>query len=157
MGISIRNRQRTRRINPTVLRKLTRAALDVLLPGGQYDLAIHFVAEDEIIRLNETFVHHKGATDVITFDYGHDQGWVPGSPALHGEIFVCVDVAIAQARCFRTTWQSEVVRYIIHGILHLQGFDDCRAAARRIMKREESRVLRLISGEFKLTRLSAQK
>jgi probable rRNA maturation factor len=157
MGISIRNRQRAWRINPTYLRKITRALLDVLLPRGEYDLAIYLVAEAEMIRLNETFVHHNGATDVITFDYGPDQSLVSDSPVLHGEIFVCVDVAIAQARRFRTTWQSEVVRYIIHGLLHLQGFDDHRAAARRIMKRQESRVLRLISREFNLARLSIRK
>jgi probable rRNA maturation factor len=156
-GLAIGNRQRARRINLTYLRKITRALLDVLLPSGEYDLAIHLIAKDEMIRLNETYVHHKGPTDVITFDYGHSQSLEPGSPTPHSEIFVCVEVAIAQARRFGTSWQSEVVRYIIHGALHLQGFDDRRAAARRVMKQEESRVLRLISRKFNIARLLARK
>src|SRR5205823_6257269 len=80
MGISIRNRQRARGINLAYLRKVTRALLDVLLPNGEYDLAIHFVAKDEIIGLNETFVHHKGPTDVITFDYGQKGYLEVGGP-----------------------------------------------------------------------------
>ena len=46
-----------------------------------------------------------------------------------------------QAKQFKTTWQSEIVRYVIHGVLHLLGHDDRLAAARRRMKREENRLL----------------
>ena len=48
-------------------------------------------------------------------------------PKIHGEMFICVDEAIVQAKKFKTNWQSEVVRYIIHGILHLLGHDDLNA------------------------------
>ena len=47
---------------------------------------------------------------------------------LHGEIFICVDEAVLQARKFRTSWQSEIVRYLVHGVLHLLGHDDSRPA-----------------------------
>ena len=47
---------------------------------------------------------------------------------LHGEIFICVDEAVWQARKFRTSWQSEIVRYLVHGVLHLLGHDDSRPA-----------------------------
>ena len=63
------------------------------------------------------------------------------APKLHGEIFVCVDEAVLQARKFGTSWQSEIVRYIVHGVLHLLGFDDSSAGARRKMKREENRLV----------------
>ena len=46
-----------------------------------------------------------------------------GSRFLHGEIFICVDEAIPQAKEFRTSWQSEIVRYIVHGVLHLLGHE----------------------------------
>ncbi len=69
-------------------------------------------------------------------------------PTLHGEIFICVDEAIAQARKYAPRWQSEIVRYVIHGILHLLGHDDSRPAARRRMKREENRLLRRLAGKF---------
>ena len=72
---------------------------------------------------------------------------------MHGEIFVCVDEAVLQARKFDVGWQSEVARYIIHGILHLLGFDDTSAGARRKMKREENRRLREIARRFPLSKL----
>ena len=78
------------------------------------------------------------------------------SPLLHGEIFVCLDQAIAQARRFRTSWQSELVRYIVHGVLHLQGQQDLHAAARRRMKREENRLLRQLGRRFDLRALARQ-
>ena len=76
-----------------------------------------------------------------------------GVRALHGELYICLDDAIAQAKEFRTTWQSEVVRYVIHGVLHLLGHDDHAAAARRKMKREENRLLRHLAKEFPLASL----
>ena len=75
-------------------------------------------------------------------------------PNLHGELFICVDEAIRQARRFRTTWQSELVRYVVHGVLHLLGHDDHHAADRRKMKREENRLVRLMARRFAFTRLA---
>jgi len=51
-------------------------------------------------------------------------------------------------------WQSEVVRYIVHGVLHLLGHDDLRADLRRKMKREENRLVRLLARRFALAQLS---
>jgi probable rRNA maturation factor len=65
-----------------------------------------------------------------------------------------VDEAILQARRFRTTWQSELVRYLIHGVLHLFGHDDHHAVARRKMKREENRLFKSLSARFALSRLA---
>jgi rRNA maturation RNase YbeY len=87
-------------------------------------------------RLNESFLRHAGPTDVLAFNYSE-----PGVEMLHGEVFVCVEVAVSQARQFATRWQDELVRYAIHGALHLKGFDDHRPADRRRMKREEDRLL----------------
>ena len=75
-------------------------------------------------------------------------------PQLHGELFVCVDEAIIQAKRFRSTWQSEIVRYIIHGVLHLLGHDDLKAAARRSMKREENRLAGRLAAKISFAQLS---
>jgi probable rRNA maturation factor len=64
---------------------------------------------------------------------------------INGELFICVDEAIRQAKRFRTTWQSELMRYIVHGVLHLLGHDDHRAADRLKMKREENRLVRKLA------------
>ena len=108
-------------------------------------------------RVNETFLQHEGSTDVITFDHSElSPGPQTPDPRLnlHGELFICVDEAIRQARRFRTTWQSELVRYVVHGVLHLLGHDDHHAADRRKMKREENRLVRLMARRFAFTRLS---
>jgi probable rRNA maturation factor len=73
---------------------------------------------------------------------------------LHGELFVCVDEAIVQAKKFRTSWQSEIARYIVHGILHLLGHDDLKSNLRRRMKREENRLLRRLSNKFSLAQIA---
>ena len=72
---------------------------------------------------------------------------------MRGELFICLDEAVAQARQFRTTWQREVVRYVIHGLLHLRGYDDLQPACRHHMRLQENRLLRQISRRFCLTQL----
>jgi len=140
-GLSIRNRQRTIPVNVRRLRGITAGLLQDLIPDLPCDLGICLVSSIEMARLNETYLRHAGATDVITFDYGsRAEGQRPAG--LHGEIFICLDQAVSQARRFRTGWQSELARYVIHGLLHLTGYDDRRRGDRRRMKREENRLLR---------------
>jgi len=138
----IQNCQRSHPVNAPRLRRLTRLLVQEILKLEQFDLGICLVDAMEMTRLNETFLQHKGSTDVITFDYA-DQAQSP----LHGEIFVCIDDVIANARRFGVTPQSELLRCVVHGVLHLLGFDDARPAVRRKMKREENRLLRrLVNG-----------
>jgi len=162
MNIAIASRQRVRKINRRLLKQII-AALLADLKIEKADLGIHLVAAAEMMRLNEKFLRHAGSTDVITFDYQTEGGMgspLPAGgahgvprPTLHGEILVCVDEAVLQARKFGANWQSEVVRYVVHGILHLLGFDDSSAGARRKMKREENRRLRELSRRFALSKL----
>lgn len=116
-----------------------------------FDLTLHLVKAAEMTRHNESLLGHGGSTDVITLDY-LDAAKTPPGP-LAGEIFVCVDEAMNQARRFGISWQSELARYIIHGVLHLQGYDDTRPAARRKMKREEHKRLAELSRDFRLSKL----
>ena len=96
--------------------------------------------------LNETFLRHRGVTDVITFNYAER----PDGAPLQGEIFVCLDEARVQATRFGTSWQEELVRYIVHGILHLQGYDDRRKIDRLRMKRRENQLLKQLTQTFAL-------
>ena len=120
-------------------------------PGGQ--LAVYFVCSAEMARLNEQFLGHAGSTDVLTFNY--QEG--PAQGAWCGEIFVSVDDAVASAPRFRASWQLELARYLVRGVLHLRGYDDGRAAARREMKREENRVLKALSRSFDWSKLERRK
>lgn len=146
----LRSRQRTRALKLTPLRSIVRHVLERELKVTRYELGFHFVGCEEMASVNQEFLQHEGSTDVITFDYG--------SPSLegelHGEIFVCVNDAVKQAKEFHTTWQEEVTRYVIHGLLHLQGYDDIASTDRRKMKREEDRILRDVSNLFTIASLA---
>lgn len=170
--LSFHNHQRACALDLRCFRKIARWLLDQQFFLAGYELEASLLKDAAMARLNEQFVHHAGSTDVITFDYtmwdsARQEGASPQSAnsaesslrhppsaILGGEIFLCPDEALRQARRFRTTWQSELVRYFIHGVLHLLGHDDLSAAPRRRMKREENRLLRAAAAQFDFAELA---
>lgn len=148
--LALRNRHRVLRTETALLRRLTLWLLKEALGLREFELGIHLVGAKEMARVNWDFLRHEGSTDVITFDHAAANS----SGALHGELFICLDDALAQAREFGTTWPEELVRYIIHGVLHLRGHDDLSTGPRRLMKREEGRLLRLAARQFPLRQLA---
>ena len=79
-------------------------------------------------RLHRQFLGQKGPTDVLTFQ--------------HGEIFVSVEMAKRQARAFGNSLLRELQLYIVHGLLHLHGFDDRTQPGARRMKKAQEEILR---------------
>ena len=142
-----KNRQRAQPLNVPLLRRIVRHLLREEFTVTDYELCFHFVAEEEMAEVNWQFLQHKGSTDVITFDHAETN---EGSGALHGEIFISIPDAVKQAHAFGTTWQNELTRYVIHGLLHLRGYDDLKPAARRSMKREENRLFKKMAAQFPL-------
>jgi rRNA maturation RNase YbeY len=140
-SLEFHNRQRTRPINRKHLAALTREILEQQLRIENFQLNFVFVEPTEMARLNQQFLNHTGSTDVITFDYSEGDKTI-----LCGEIVICIQDAIDQAPQFNTTWQTELARYIIHGILHLAGYDDTAPAARRRMKAKEDRIVTELGG-----------
>ena len=157
MTLALLSRQRTKKINTRLLREIVQQVLVELKIESveSVELGISLVGAREMTLLNETFLKHEGSTDIITFDY-LEPGTGSRKPELklHGELFICVDEAILQAKRFRSTWQSEIVRYVVHGILHLLGHDDLKPALRRRMKREENRLVRRLSQKISFAQLS---
>jgi len=106
-------------------------------------------------RINQRFLGHTGPTDVITFDYA-DAGLGPevavcgdrGSCLdFSGEIFNCPEVAAIQGAEFGVSWRKEVLRYLVHGFLHLSGYDDLEPSAREAMKRRENLLFQRLDRE----------
>jgi probable rRNA maturation factor len=91
-------------------------------------------------ELHAEFLDDPSPTDVITFEGDHASG-------LAGEICVCADVAREYARAHRTHFAAELALYIAHGYLHLAGFDDTTATARRRMRRAEKVAMRILVSE----------
>jgi probable rRNA maturation factor len=152
--IAIANRQRTKKINSRRLKEIAEALL-AELQITEAELGINLVGAREMALVNETFLQHEGPTDVITFDHRNcEVRSAKCEVEIHGELFICVDVANRQAKEFKSSWQAEAVRYVVHGVLHLIGHDDLKPHLRRKMKREENRLVRLLSKRFSLAQLS---
>jgi rRNA maturation RNase YbeY len=166
MVILVSNRQRTKKVNTRLLKQIVTDLL-AELEIAEADLGIALVGAKEMARVNRQFLQHEGSTDVITFDYSDfvsDDVWSLKNKKLepphagscnfiHGELFISVDDAVKQAREFKTSWQSELVRYVVHGVLHLLGYDDLKPALRRKLKREENRLLRLLAKRHSFAKL----
>jgi probable rRNA maturation factor len=130
MIVEVRNRQRAHRVDVARLKKLA-AAVD-----SNFDtLSIVLVNDAEMARLNLQYHHTSGPTDILTFDYGEGQG----------ELIISVQRAVAQARRFRTTPARELALYVVHGLLHLRGYDDRTPRQRTRMRAAEHRLLNRIS------------
>jgi rRNA maturation RNase YbeY len=147
--VRIFNRQRTLKLDRILLRRLTRSLLEELLDRQDYEVGVHLIAASEMAGLNETFLGHHGSTDVITFNHQEDGS----SEKRCGEIFISIDDALAHARRFRVRWPLEVTRYIVHGALHLEGYNDTDPASRHAMKRQENKLLKELSRRFNLGKL----
>jgi probable rRNA maturation factor len=102
---------------------------------GKVTLA--FVNNPHIHRLNKQFLDHDEPTDVLTFPMS-----APGAKKLEGEIVIGAEVARSQAAERGHDEQAELALYVIHGLLHLCGFDDTTAAATRKMRERERHYLR---------------
>ena len=118
-------------------------------------LDIVLVDSPTISEINETFLHHQGSTDVITFDYRDETTLPQEENPVSGEIFVCLEVANDAAARHGTTFSEEVVLYCAHGMLHLAGLDDHSAADRAKMRSAEARVMAALRQRFVLTDLFA--
>jgi probable rRNA maturation factor len=105
-------------------------------PPGR--LSVAFLGDRELARLHGDFLRDPSPTDVITF---------PGAPGaeLAGEICVSVDAAARRAGRSARRLSGELLLYVVHGWLHLAGFDDRQAPERRAMRRAEARALRLLA------------
>ena len=106
-------------------------------------LPVNFISSDQIISINIEYLDHHYSTDIITFNYSGD------NKNLDGEIFISVDDAKENSKAFDNTLKEELLRLVIHGILHLLGYDDIKAADRKKMKKLENGLL----DKYKITLL----
>lgn len=123
--------------HPVDRARLIMAAKAVLEGEGvqRAQLSLAVVDEATMARLNRQFLDHEGPTDVLSFPFSR-------SPtAVEGEVVVCADVAARAAPQYGWDAQSELLLYVIHGVLHLVGYDDRTPKQRRLMRQKERRYL----------------
>lgn len=99
------------------------------------NLEINFISDKSILDINKTYLKHNYTTDIITFNYSENLN------NIDGEIFISIEDANNNSKKFKVTLSNELNRLIIHGILHLLGYDDLVTSDKRVMKRLENRLL----------------
>ncbi|MBU6294683.1 MAG: rRNA maturation RNase YbeY [Planctomycetes bacterium] len=97
---------------------------------ADYEISLAFVDNPTIHRINKQFLEHDEPTDVITFPYSSGK-------VLVGELVIGVEVAIDQAAAAGHPVEAELALYVVHGLLHLVGYDDKDAHDRRQMRARE--------------------
>jgi len=117
-------------------------------PPGE--LSLVFLTDPALAQLHADFLDDPAPTDVITFE---------GNPALGtaGEICVSADTAAAYAQKHRRDFSTELTLYLVHGWLHLAGYDDLVPAKKRLMRRAEARAMKLLSEANCLPRFTLTK
>ena len=131
--ISVFNRQRKIALDRAELEAFARRVMPFcarekgagLTSLPQVDVIL--VSDRRISELHRRFMQIAGPTDVITFQ--------------HGEIFISIETAQRQAEAHQTSMDHELRLYLVHGLLHLQGFDDSEPTARRRMHLVQAGIL----------------
>lgn len=98
-------------------------------------LYINFIDSEKIREINKEYLKHNYSTDVISFNYSGSNN------ELDGEIFISLDDAAGFAEKYKVSLNSELKRLVIHGILHLIGFNDNNKSNRSKMKKMENSLL----------------
>jgi len=98
------------------------------------DVAYIFVNDDKILEVNQQYLQHDYYTDIITFDYSEGD-------VISGDLFISLDTVRTNAEQVGATYEQELNRVIIHGILHLCGINDNGPGEREIMEAAENKAL----------------
>lgn len=96
-----------------------------------------FCDDPKIIEVNRQFLNHDYFTDIITFDYSRGR-------MVSGDMFISLDTVLSNSELLGATYQRELLRVIIHGVLHLCGINDKGPGEREIMENFENQALVLL-------------
>ena len=101
------------------------------------DISYMFVDDEKILEVNREYLGHDYYTDIITFDYDEDD-------VINGDLVISLDTVRTNAEKFGKTYDEELHRVIIHGILHLCGINDKGPGEREIMEAAENKALAML-------------
>ena len=95
-----------------------------------------FCSDDELLEINIKHLNHNTFTDIITFDYTEDK-------KISSDIFISIDRVIENSKKFDTSFENELHRVMIHGVLHLCGYKDKTKSDAELMRKKENWALKL--------------
>lgn len=102
------------------------------------DIAWIFCSDDELLDINIRHLNHNTYTDIITFDYTADN-------FIAGDIFISVERVKENAEKFNVTFEEELHRVMIHGVLHLCGYKDKSREQSELMRKKENNALKKLA------------
>lgn len=93
-----------------------------------------FCSDNYLLSINQQYLNHNTYTDIITFNYNENN-------EIAGDIFISIDRIKENAHKFAVSFNDELHRVIIHGVLHLIGYNDKSASEKKIMREKENQYL----------------
>jgi probable rRNA maturation factor len=147
MKIIIKNNQNDVKINISFYKKIIKKLIDLRLKkiknNNLFEIYINFVSKEQIKKINFIVFKKKYLTDVISvpIDTKIEKNNVP---KIFGEIFICPFTAKNQCIEYNNSIQKELILLIIHGFLHLLGYDDIKTKDIKIMRKEEQKMLEIL-------------
>lgn len=97
-----------------------------------------FCTDEYLREINIQFLRHKTFTDIITFNYN------PSETEIEGEIYISIDRVRENAKTYKTDFLAELNRVMIHGVLHLLGYNDKSKSEKKSMREKEDSYLSLL-------------
>jgi len=107
------------------------------------NLELNFVSNNTILDINKKHLKHHYFTDIITFNYSGE------NDNLDGEIYISYDEALENSKRYKCEPKTELIRLVIHGILHLLGYDDIEENDKIVMKKKENEYVLKYDPEIK--------
>lgn len=124
-------------------RKVVKVLLKVIRKEGKIsgDLSFIITSDEEVKKINVQFLEHDYFTDVITFNYNNKS-------LVNGEVYISLDSVKENALNYNVSLNEEIKRVIIHGVLHLVGYNDKSAEEKAAMKWKEDYWLDVLKNEY---------
>jgi len=113
-----------------------------------YEVSILFVDRDEIRQINRDYRSIDRATDVISFSYREGEG-AEFAGMMLGDLAICPEVVEKHSHTYGTVFEVEMNFVIVHGVLHLLGFDHAKKTKREKMREMEDKVMRELFNDWK--------
>ena len=126
-----------------MLTALVRCGLEYVSAPESSEVSISFVSREEIQELNRRYRGVDRATDVLSFAFTEPEDWntSSASPMALGDIIICTDVAREQADTYGHSLGRELGFLIVHGLLHLAGYDHAEPEDEHIMRLAQREIL----------------
>ncbi|MBL7929229.1 MAG: rRNA maturation RNase YbeY [Bacteroidia bacterium] len=109
-------------------------------------LTFVFMNDKNLLALNRQYLHHDEYTDIITFDLSEKSG--RKKKEIEGEIYISIERVKENAKIFGKTFQEELHRVMIHGVLHLCGYSDKTSASQKKMRAMEDFYLKKLKDKI---------